>query len=175
MDNIIHDVAARLSLNEKGVSAVIKLLDEGATVPFISRYRKEATGALDEVAVRSVETTLKSVRELYTRKEFVADAITAAGAMTAKLEESLRNARSMTEVEDIYAPFKPKKGLAQQSPANGDLNRLPESLWQATRRILSARQKDSPETRTCVVRKMLWLERATLLQNGLPNQPVSAT
>lgn len=109
MDNIIHDVAARLSLNEKGVSAVIKLLDEGATVPFISRYRKEATGALDEVAVRSVETTLKSVRELYTRKEFVADAITAAGAMTAKLEESLRNARSMTEVEDIYAPFKPKK------------------------------------------------------------------
>ena len=109
MDNIIHDVAARLSLNEKGVSAVIKLLDEGATVPFISRYRKEATGALDEVAVRSVETTLQSVRELYTRKEFVADAITAAGAMTAKLEESLRNARSMTEVEDIYAPFKPKK------------------------------------------------------------------
>ena len=109
MDNIIHDVAARLSLNEKGVSAVIKLLDEGATVPFISRYRKEATGALDEVAVRSVETTLKSVRELYTRKEFVADAITAAGAMTAKLEESLRNARSMTEVEDIYAPFKPRK------------------------------------------------------------------
>ncbi len=109
MDNIIHDVAARLSLNEKGVSAVIKLLDEGATVPFISRYRKEATGALNEVAVRSVETTLKSVRELYTRKEFVADAITAAGAMTAKLEESLRNARSMTEVEDIYAPFKPKK------------------------------------------------------------------
>ncbi|GFI38929.1 protein YhgF [Muribaculaceae bacterium] len=109
MDNIIHDVAARLSLNEKGVSAVIKLLDEGATVPFISRYRKEATGALDEVAVRSVETTLKSVRELYTRKEFVADAITAAGALTAKLEESLRNARSMTEVEDIYAPFKPKK------------------------------------------------------------------
>ncbi len=88
---------------------MIKLLDEGATVPFISRYRKEATGALDEVAVRSVETTLKSVRELYTRKEFVADAITAAGAMTAKLEESLRNARSMTEVEDIYAPFKPKK------------------------------------------------------------------
>ena len=109
MDNIIHDVAARLSLNEKGVSAVIKLLDEGATVPFISRYRKEATGALDEVAVRSIETTLKSVRELYTRKEFVADAITAAGAMTAKLEESLRNARSMTEVEDIYAPFRPKK------------------------------------------------------------------
>lgn len=102
-------MAARLSLNEKGVSAVIKLLDEGATVPFISRYRKEATEALDEVAVRSIETTLKSVRELYTRKEFVADAITAAGAMTAKLEESLRNARSMTEVEDIYAPFKPKK------------------------------------------------------------------
>ena len=101
MDNIIHDVAARLSLNEKGVSAVIKLLDEGATVPFISRYRKEATEALDEVAVRSIETTLKSVRELYTRKEFVADAITDAVALTDKLEESLGKARSISDVEDI--------------------------------------------------------------------------
>ncbi len=109
MDNIIHDVAQRLSLPEKGVTAVINLLDEGATVPFISRYRKEATGSLDEVAVRSIETTLKTVRELYARKEFVKEAIESAGAMTSKVEQSLRDAQTMTEVEDIYAPFKPKK------------------------------------------------------------------
>lgn len=109
MENIISDVAKRLSLSERSVSAVIKLLDEGATVPFISRYRKEATGSLDEVAVRSIETTLKTVRELYTRKEFVKEAIESAGAMTPRIEQSLCDARTMTEVEDIYAPFKPKK------------------------------------------------------------------
>lgn len=109
MENIISDVAKRLSLSERSVSAVIKLLDEGATVPFISRYRKEATGSLDEVAVRSIETTLKTVRDLYARKEFVKEAIESAGAMTPRIEQSLCDARTMTEVEDIYAPFKPKK------------------------------------------------------------------
>lgn len=109
MNNIISDVAKRLSLSGRSVSAVINLLDEGATVPFISRYRKEATGSLDEVAVRSIETTLKTVRELYARKEFVKEAIESAGAMTPRLEQSLCDAQTMTEVEDIYAPFKPKK------------------------------------------------------------------
>lgn len=109
MNNIISDVAKRLSLSERSVSAVINLFDEGATVPFISRYRKEATGSLDEVAVRSIETTLKTVRELYARKEFVKEAIESAGVMTPRLEQSLNNAQTMTEVEDIYAPFKPKK------------------------------------------------------------------
>lgn len=109
MNNIISDVARRLSLPERGVEAVINLLDEGSTVPFISRYRKEATGSLDEVAVRSIETTLKTVRELYARKEFVKEAIEAAEAMTPRIEQNLREATTMTEVEDIYAPFKPKK------------------------------------------------------------------
>lgn len=109
MNNIISDICTRLNLPEKGVSAVVNLLDEGATVPFISRYRKEATGALDEVAVRNIETTLKTVRDLYARKEYVLQAISEAGAMTPKIEQSLKNATSLTEVEDIYAPFKPKK------------------------------------------------------------------
>ncbi len=109
MNNIISDICTRLNLPEKGVSAVVNLLDEGATVPFISRYRKEATGALDEVAVRNIETTLKTVRDLYARKEYVLQAISEAGAMTPKIEQSLQNATSLTEVEDIYAPFKPKK------------------------------------------------------------------
>lgn len=109
MDTIIYEVAKRTGLPEKGVRAVASLLDEGASVPFISRYRKEATGALDEVAVRTIETTLRSVRELEARKDFVRNAIDEAGGLTAALESKLSQASTMTEVEDLYAPFKPKK------------------------------------------------------------------
>lgn len=109
MQDIYHEVAARLDLPPRGVEATVKLLDEGATVPFISRYRKERTGSLDEVAVRAIESTLKTVRELNTRREFVRNAITAAGGMNPLLETRLDDAATMTEIEDIYAPFKPKK------------------------------------------------------------------
>ena len=102
-------VAERLGLSATAVKAVAELLDEGATVPFISRYRKERTGSLDEVAVRDIETTLKSVAELIARKEFVAQAIENAGALTPDLKRRLDEAKTITEVEDIYLPFKPKK------------------------------------------------------------------
>ncbi len=102
-------VAERLGLSATAVKATAELLDEGATVPFISRYRKERTGSLDEVAVRDIETTLKTVAELLARKEFVAQAISDAGAMTPDMERKLEEAKTMTEVEDIYLPFKPKK------------------------------------------------------------------
>lgn len=102
-------VAERTGLPLKGVKAVAELLDEGATVPFISRYRKERTGSLDEVSIRAIETALKQVRELEARREFVADAIEAAGSMTDLIRQRLMEAATMTEVEDIYAPFKPKK------------------------------------------------------------------
>lgn len=109
MQEIYQDVAARLDLPPRGVEATVKLLDEGATVPFISRYRKERTGSLDEVAVRAIESTLKTVRDLYARREFVRNAITEAGGMNPILATRLDDATTMTEIEDIYAPFKPKK------------------------------------------------------------------
>lgn len=109
MQDIIRDVARRLNLYEGSVAATVGLLDGGATVPFISRYRKEATGALSEVAVRDIESTLKQVRDLYARRDFVRGAITEAGAMTPQIAERLDAASTMTDVEDIYAPFKPKK------------------------------------------------------------------
>ena len=109
MENVIKGVAARTGLRPEAIKAVIELLDEGATVPFISRYRKERTGALDEVQVRLIESTLKTVRELLARKEFVRNAIEAAGKLTPELEGRLEAADTMTDVEDIYAPFKSKK------------------------------------------------------------------
>lgn len=108
-DIILKGVAAKTGLTLKGVAAVIKLLDEGATVPFISRYRKELTGSMDEVAVRAVEAALKAQRELEARRDFIREAIGNAGALDAKTEEALDTATTMTELEDIYAPYKPKK------------------------------------------------------------------
>lgn len=102
-------VSERTGLPLKGVKAVIELLDDGATVPFISRYRKERTGSLDEVSIRTIETTLKQVRELEARREFITDAIEKAEGMTPVVRRKLLEAVSMTDLEDIYAPFKPKK------------------------------------------------------------------
>lgn len=109
-DNILaHSVAKRVNLPEYGVRAVIELLDDGATVPFISRYRKDRTGSLNEVDVRAIESALAAVRALEARKDFVRQAITDAGAMTDELSRRLDEADTMTAVEDIYAPFKPKR------------------------------------------------------------------
>lgn len=109
MKDICEAVAGRLGLPLAGVKATVELLDGGATVPFISRYRKEMTGSLDEVAVRDIESTLASVRQLYERIAFVRDAITEAGAMNPELLRRLEAATTMMQVEDIYAPYKPKR------------------------------------------------------------------
>ena len=109
-DNILaHNVAKRVDLPEYGVRAVIELLDSGATVPFISRYRKERTGSLNEVDVRAIESALAAQRSLDARREFVRKAITDAGAMTNEICRRLDEADNMTTVEDIYAPFKPRR------------------------------------------------------------------
>ncbi len=108
-NHIMQAVALRCGLPFKGVEATVRLLDEGATVPFISRYRKELTGSLDEVQIRAIEVALKNERELSARREFVREAIAQAGALTPEMEQKLSNAATMTEIEDIYAPYKPKK------------------------------------------------------------------
>ncbi len=102
-------VAERLGLSATSVKNTADLLAEGCTVPFIARYRKERTGSLDEVQIREIEATLKAVRELDARRQFVREAIEAAGALTPELARRLDAAQTMTEVEDIYLPFKPKK------------------------------------------------------------------
>ena len=109
MTRIVKAVARRTSLPEAGVGAVISLLDEGATVPFISRYRKERTGSLDEVAVRAVETALEAVRELEKWREFVLGAVAEAGALTPELKARIEEADTSTDLEDLYAPYKPKR------------------------------------------------------------------
>ncbi len=108
MTDIYHDIASRLNLKPDRVEATMALLDDGATIPFISRYRKERTGGMNEVEIHAVMTLATEIRELEKRKDFVCKAIVAAGAMTPELEERIA-AADATTLEDLYLPFKPKR------------------------------------------------------------------
>jgi len=102
-------VAAALSVSAKQVDATIALLDEGATVPFISRYRKEMTGSLDEVQVAAIRDRFQQLRELDKRREAILKALTALDKLSPELEKQINAATSITEIEDLYLPYKPKR------------------------------------------------------------------
>lgn len=99
----------------KHVAACLKLLDEGATVPFIARYRKEATGGMDEVVVRSVQERHLALTELDKRKDYILDVIKSAGALTPELEERITETLDPVVLEDIYLPYKPKRNTRAQA------------------------------------------------------------
>lgn len=102
-------IARELSINESQVIATVKLLDEGATMPFIARYRKEITGSLDEVEIAAIRDRIEQLRELDKRREAVLKSITEQGKLTDELKKSIENAQTMAELEDIYLPYKPKR------------------------------------------------------------------
>jgi len=102
-------IAAELKVAEKQVTATINLLDEGATVPFISRYRKEATGSLDEVEVAAIRDRVLQLRDLDKRREAILKSMTELGKLTPELENKINEAETISLLEDIYLPFKPKR------------------------------------------------------------------
>ena len=107
--NIINELAKEFNLGVSRVEATVALIDDGNTIPFIARYRKEVTGSLDDTVLRDLDERLKYLRSLETRKEEVKALIEAQGKLTPEIEEALQNAKILTEVEDIYRPFKPKR------------------------------------------------------------------
>ena len=102
-------LAGELNVPEQYVSAAIRLIDEGNTIPFIARYRKEATNAMDDQVLRQLADRLEYLRGLEKRKGEVAATIEELGAMTAELQKALDAAKTLAEVEDIYRPYKPKR------------------------------------------------------------------
>ena len=124
----IQLIAQRLNLREKQVEQTIALLDEGATIPFISRYRKEATGGLDEVAVAAVAEQHRQLDELEHRKTFVLETIEAQGALTDELRARVTACWDATEIEDIYLPFKPKRRTRAQMAREKGLEPLAQRL-----------------------------------------------
>ena len=108
MSNITQRLATELNAREQQVNAAISLLDEGATVPFIARYRKEVTGGLDDTQLRLLEQRLGYLRELDERREFILKTIDEQGKLTAELNAEIQAADSKTVLEDLYLPYKPK-------------------------------------------------------------------
>src|SRR5438270_10406117 len=102
-------VAEELGVREQQVAAAVSLLDGGATVPFIARYRKEATGTLDDVQLRTLEERLGYLRELEERRVAILDSIREQGKLDAVLEQAINEADSKARLEDIYQPYKPKR------------------------------------------------------------------
>ncbi|MBR0310463.1 MAG: RNA-binding transcriptional accessory protein [Paludibacteraceae bacterium] len=107
--NIISIISRRLTLSEKQVQAVIGLLHEGATIPFIARYRKERTGSLDELQIAAIEAANAELEELERRKQTVLSTIGEQGALTPELRQRIDDCESAVELEDIYLPYKPHR------------------------------------------------------------------
>ncbi len=108
-DSIIKELSLELSITDKQIESVLKLLEEGATIPFIARYRKDVTGALDEETIRSIEEKYQYQVNLEKRKEDVERLIDEKGLLTDEIKASIKAATKLVELEDIYRPFKEKK------------------------------------------------------------------
>ena len=109
MTNYAQILAKELELDPARVQAAVDLIDEGNTIPFIARYRKEATGSMDDQKLRQLDERLTYLRKLDEQKETVANSIAEQGAMTDEIAAALEKARTLAEVEDIYRPYKPKR------------------------------------------------------------------
>ena len=102
-------ISQEINDTKRHVAAVLKLLDDGATVPFIARYRKEASGGMNELTIRNIQLRHNALTELYKRRETVIDAIRAKDALTPELEQRIRSIVDSAELEDIYLPYKPRR------------------------------------------------------------------
>ena len=129
-DTLSQIIAGELNAQKKQVTAAITLLDEGNTVPFIARYRKEITGGLDDTQLRQLETRLSYLRELNDRRQTILKSIEDQDKLTPELAAALNGTLSKTELEDLYLPYKPKRRTRGQIAIEAGLEPLADSLWQ---------------------------------------------
>ena len=128
LPSIEQRLALELAAKPVQVAAAIALLDEGATVPFIARYRKEATGGLDDTQLRNLEERLRYLRELEDRREAIVNSITEQGKMTPELLDAVMHAEDKTRLEDLYLPYKQKRRTKAQIAIEAGLAPLAEAL-----------------------------------------------
>ena len=133
MKSIAQRIAEELSVAERQVAAAVDLLDGGATVPFIARYRKEATGALDDTQLRTLEERLRYLRELEERRKAILDSIRAQGKLDAALEAQIGAADTKARLEDIYLPYKPKRRTKAQIARENGLEPLADGAARPSR------------------------------------------
>jgi len=129
MINIANLIAQELGVNPAQVKAAVALLDEGATVPFIARYRKEATGGLDDTQLRNLEERLRYLREMEERREAILKSIREQDKLTPELEKSINDADTKTRLEDLYLPYKPKRRTKAMIAREAGLDPLAQDLF----------------------------------------------
>ena len=122
-------IAQELHVRDSQILAAIQLLDDGNTIPFIARYRKEATGGLDDTQLRHFETRLIYLRELEDRRQTILKSIEEQGKLTDELRDKIQVTQSKTELEDLYLPFKPKRRTKGQIAIEAGLEPLADLLW----------------------------------------------
>ena len=137
---LFHKMISGLSgISEKQISSTLHLLGEGATIPFISRYRKEATGGLDEVQIEQIKEQHDKLCDIAKRKETILGTITEQGKLTAELEKRINDTWNPTELEDIYLPYKPKRKTRAEAARQKGLEPLATLLLLQRENNLSAR------------------------------------
>ncbi|MBP9589775.1 MAG: RNA-binding transcriptional accessory protein, partial [Brachymonas sp.] len=129
MQTIIQSIASELSVQTSQVQAAVDLLDGGATVPFIARYRKEATGGLDDIQLRELQTRLGYLRELHERRAAILKSIAEQGKLTPELQAAIAAAPTKQELEDLYLPYKPKRRTKGQIAREFGIEPLADLLW----------------------------------------------
>ena len=182
MQAISSQIANELQVREAQVQAAIDLLDGGATVPFIARYRKEATGGLDDVQMRELEARLSYLRELHERRAAVLKSIESQGKLTPELRAAIAAAPTKQELEDLYLPYKPKRRTKGMIAREFGIEPLADQLWgdptldpqEAAKLFVKAEKGEGGEDFTTVpavldgVRDILserWAEDAALVQS----------
>ena len=128
LPSIQSRISTELGVREQQVAAAVDLLDGGATVPFIARYRKEATGSLDDAQLRTLEERLRYLRELEDRRKVILDSVREQGKLDAALEATIMAADSKGRLEDIYLPFKPKRRTKAEIAKEAGLEPLADRL-----------------------------------------------
>ncbi|MBS1512954.1 MAG: RNA-binding transcriptional accessory protein [Bacteroidetes bacterium] len=128
MNEFIQPIAQKFNFKIQQVEAVLSLLEEGATIPFIARYRKDKTGALDEVQIQHIQEEAKYLKEFSERKAFIEKAITEQEKMTDDMQAKLNKAITLAELEDIYLPFKPKRKTKAQTARENGLEPLSNTI-----------------------------------------------
>src|SRR4051812_29546333 len=122
-------IAQDLQIRRVQVESVVQLLDEGNTVPFITRYRKEKTGGLNEVVIREIQLRVGRLRELAERKETILKSIESQGKLTDELAAAIRAAENPKRLEDLYLPYKPKKKTKASEAREKGLEPLALRIW----------------------------------------------
>lgn len=143
MEQFSQLIAAELKLPIHRIENTLKLLTGGATIPFISRYRKEATGGLDEVQISDIHTRYEKLCELAKRKETILSTIEEQGKLTDELRRRIADCWDSTELEDIYLPYKPKRKTRAEAARQKGLEPLAMLLMMQRENNLSARVRTS--------------------------------